>query len=148
SMMPVPEMPRQPHATTGSRYPAGSEIPMPDGKAVQFYPLASEPQPLERAAFQSAFSKVIPSVILVEAVFHTRTDKNANAVRVHSSCAIVGGQASEPAESVLMVSFPHGCAEKISTLNALLSCSSNQTGNWQKAAGGDVPGAGHLVSEV
>ncbi|MBI2812119.1 MAG: hypothetical protein HYX67_14985 [Candidatus Melainabacteria bacterium] len=126
-------------------YKACSNVQVADHEWVQFYQLAAKPLLCNERWFQPATTSMTPSVVLVEANF--AGDAKDGAVGVTStlaSCAVVGSPPAVPAANALLISFPHGVPPQLHSLAALLNQQSDQSGSWQEASGGAVPGKGHL----
>lgn len=131
------------YATDG-QYKANVVVPIAGTVGVTFYPVAAQTQLCDAYDFEESAQEGTPSVVLLEAIFKSKTKPNLPP-RTKTACAIVrGGTASQPI-SAFMVSFPHGMPPNLNNLNDLVTEQNQGSGFWLQAASGDVPGSGHLV---
>ncbi len=114
----------------------------------KFYELASSPRIIPGEFFRPLPENQLASVIMLEAEFEIPDRQQRSKIQTLRSCAIAGGSSQNNGQaSLLMLSFPGGYLSSISSISDLLQAGTyeNKDGEWLQAAGGEVPGEGHLV---
>lgn len=130
--------------TSDGQYRANVVVPVAGSVGVNFYPVAQHTQLCDPYDFEESGNDGTPSVVLVEAVFKSKSKPNQPAL-TRTSCAIAGGGNLGQPASAFMVSFPHGMPPTLHSLSDMVTYQNQTPGQWLQAAAGDVPGSGHLV---
>ncbi len=120
-------------------------VPVCSDRFVRFLPLADKVKIADPANFILAAPGTIPNAVLLEVQYEPR-GKSASTVQVvRRSCAVLGGSAPATMPSCFLFRFPQGLTQNFKTPAGFLNRSLwNNTGTWQQASGGTVPGAGKL----
>ena len=149
SATPLPAMEKAGTAfyADGENYRTHIKVPIWNDLNYEFYELADKPSLVSPAMFTPVDKDLPASVVLIEAEFDVAERGRMGGQKKMQACAIAGGASYENPNSAFMLSFPQGYLSAISCLNDLFSPSkyAREKGDWLQAAGGDVPGQGHLT---
>lgn len=147
SGMPVTESADEQGISSKGFYLANVDIPITESGTARFYQIANETRFVNNPEFVPAKPDMIPTAVLVEATFKSsKRNQHIDVVRTRSAVVVLGGVDASTPNSVLMVSFPQGMPSAFHSIRALVSGATEKTGAWQEAAGGNVPGQGHLAA--
>lgn len=127
-------------------YRAYARVPVPgSSEPIIFYPEGDGITPIAEAEFNPVELTTTPSAVLVEAVYEPKDTTKEKKTKTKSACALVGQKAPPPYPTALAFRFPDCIPPQFKTPSDVLSFTAwKGTGNWQQAAGGSVPGDGHL----
>jgi len=129
-------------------YQTGVPIQIPNLGAIMFTPTASSTRLVKSDEFIADNRISAPTAILLEVQFRakSRDPKQPDKIILKKACAVVGGQAIEPAPSALVLNFPQGMPDVFNSVRAILFSPIWETqGIWMQASGGEIPGSGKLV---
>jgi hypothetical protein len=130
------------------KYPCNVSVPIISGGNASFYQMAPETRFVDESRFAESKPGMIPSVVLLDAVFKLPPKNNSDpGLRLPRRAAVMlGGVSASAPHSVLLAGFPQGMPATFHSLRALTSASTEGTFAWQEAVDGNVPGDGHLVA--
>lgn len=140
--------PEEARISSKGTYLANVEIPITATGCTKFTQLAEETKLVDNPQFVECEKDETPSVVLLEATFRSsRRNQKIDLVRTRTAAAVLGGVNTKAPDSVLMISFPQGMPGTLHSLRALtMGKGDQQSGTWQQASGGTVPGDGHLIA--
>lgn len=131
----------------GRYYYCHRPVPVTENKTTDFYELAPEATLVDGSLFREGEPSATSSVVLLEATFESLDNSGFRKLISHErSCVVIGEPIHRNYENALLLSFPSGGLNQLSSLKELITSSCwNKSGEWQQAVDGPVPGEGHLA---
>jgi hypothetical protein len=130
-------------------YQTGVPVSVPNLGPIMFTPTASATKLVKSDEFVADDRISAPTAILLEVQFRTkaRDPKQPDKVILKKACAVIGGPLIDPTPSALVLNFPQGMPNVFNSVRALLFAPIwKNTGRWQRATGGEIPGSGKLTA--
>lgn len=139
--MPESEM-SEPFSDAGY-FKADFPVPVARDRFVRLYPFASQVMLVDPKNFIEAAPGALPNAVLLEITYQPRGQSKTTVFKVRRVCALLGGTSPRAMPSCFMFRFPQGLPQTFGSPAAFLSKNAwSNTGIWQQASGGTVPGSG------